>query len=98
MQTTYSITSSASASSVGGRSMPSVLAIRRLSTRLNVVGCSTGMSAGLAPLRILSTTSAARLNNADMLGPYDMKPPLSTNSFSLYKVGNYTHTAQHHCL
>ena len=49
--------------------MPSVLATRRLSTRLKVVGCSTGMSAGLAPLRILSTTSAARLNNADMLGP-----------------------------
>jgi hypothetical protein len=28
----------------------------RLMTRSNLVGCSTGRSAGLAPLRILSTT------------------------------------------
>ena len=51
----YSITSSARASSVGGTSRPSVLAVLRLITSSNFVGCSTGRSAGFAPLRILST-------------------------------------------
>ena len=54
----YSSTSSAVASRVGGRVMPSALAVVRLMTSSNLVGCSTGMSAGLAPLRILSTTVA----------------------------------------
>src|SRR6476660_4063102 len=34
---------------------PSALAVLRLTTSSNLVGCSTGRSAGLAPLRILST-------------------------------------------
>src|SRR5262245_48778096 len=51
----HSITSSARASSVGGTSRPSALAVLRLMTSSNFVGCSTGKSAGLAPLRILST-------------------------------------------
>src|SRR6516165_9593826 len=51
----HSITSSARASSVGGTSRPSALAVVRLMTRSNLVGCCTGRSAGLAPLRILST-------------------------------------------
>src|SRR5262245_50213075 len=42
----HSITSSASASTVGGTSMPSVLTVLRLTTKSNLVGCSTGMSAG----------------------------------------------------
>jgi hypothetical protein len=50
----YSITSSARASSVGGISIPSARAVLRLTTSSNLVGCSTGRSAGLAPLRILS--------------------------------------------
>src|SRR5262249_18285197 len=49
-----SITSSARASSVGGRSSPSAFAVVRLMVRSNLVGCSTGMSAGLAPRRTLS--------------------------------------------
>ena len=56
----HSITSSARASSEGGSSMPSALAVRRLMTSSNLVGCSTGMSLGLAPRRIRSTKSAAR--------------------------------------
>src|SRR5262249_15613687 len=59
---THSITSSARASSVAGTSMPSALAVVRLMTRSNLVGCSTGMSAGFVPRRILSTNSAARRN------------------------------------
>src|SRR5262249_31689366 len=40
----HSITSSARASSVGGISRPSAFATIRLTTRSNLVGCSTGMS------------------------------------------------------
>jgi hypothetical protein len=44
----YSITSSAATSSLSGTLRPSTLAVVRLMTRSNLVGCSTGMSAGLA--------------------------------------------------
>src|SRR6476659_2383708 len=47
---THSITSSARPSSIGGTSMPSALAVLRLITNSNLVGCSTGRSAGLTPL------------------------------------------------
>src|SRR5262249_12105333 len=50
----HSITSSARASSVAGISSPIALAVLRLITRSYLVGCSTGRSAGFAPLRILS--------------------------------------------
>jgi hypothetical protein len=53
-------TSSARASSVGGTSRPSALAVFRLTMVTSFVGNSTGKSAGLLPLRILSTKSAAR--------------------------------------
>jgi hypothetical protein len=43
------ITSLARASSVGGMARPRALAVIRLLTRSNLVGCSTGMSAGFAP-------------------------------------------------
>src|SRR5215472_12547741 len=56
----HSITSSARASSVGGISMPIALAVLRLRTRSNFVGCSTGISLGLVPRNTLSTSSAAR--------------------------------------
>jgi len=48
----HSITSSARASSVGGTSRPSVLAVLRLMTNSNLVDCTTGRSAGLSPLRM----------------------------------------------
>src|SRR5262245_52035227 len=41
----------------------------RLMTRSNFVGCSTGMSAGFAPRRILTTRSAPRRNRAGKFGP-----------------------------
>src|SRR5262249_34777000 len=44
----HSITSSARASSVGGTSRPSILAVLRLITNSNLVGCSTGRSPGFA--------------------------------------------------
>src|SRR5262249_41940507 len=49
------MTSSARANSDCGIVRPSALAVLRLITSSNFVGCSTGRSAGLAPLRILST-------------------------------------------
>ena len=51
----YSITSSVTASILSGTRNPSVLAVLRLMTRSNLVGCSIGKSPGLAPFRILST-------------------------------------------
>jgi hypothetical protein len=50
----HSITSSARASTVSGTVMPSALAVLRLTTSSYRVGCSTGRSAGLVPLRIRS--------------------------------------------
>src|SRR5262245_58450037 len=54
-QRSHSMTWSARSSSDGGIVRPSALAVLRLITSANFVGCSTGRSAGLAPLRILST-------------------------------------------
>ena len=48
----HSITSSARASSDAGTSSPSDLAVLRLMTSSNLVGCKTGRSAGFSPLRI----------------------------------------------
>src|SRR6266404_2522118 len=56
----YSITSSARASSAGGMMTPSAFAVFKLITRSNLVGCSTGRSAGFAPLNILSAKPANR--------------------------------------
>src|SRR5262249_3909234 len=55
LATPHSITSSASASSRSGTLRPSALAVFRLITSSNLVGCWTGRSDALAPLRILST-------------------------------------------
>jgi hypothetical protein len=46
---------SARCSSDGGIVMPRALAVLRLMTSSNFVGCSMGSSAGLAPFKILST-------------------------------------------
>src|SRR5262245_20724122 len=51
----HSITSSARASSVGGTSRFSILAVWTLMTSSNLVDCTTGRSAGLAPLRMRPT-------------------------------------------
>jgi hypothetical protein len=49
----YSITSSARVRSVGGTVRPSTLAVFRLTTSSNRVGCWTGSSPGLSPFKIL---------------------------------------------
>jgi hypothetical protein len=65
----YSITSSARVSSEGGTSRPSVFAVLRLITNSNLVGCSTGRSVGLAPLRIFPVYWPAWRYAAPMLVP-----------------------------
>ena len=56
----HRITSSACSSIDCGIVIPSALAVLRLTTNSNFVGCSIGRSPGLAPFRILSTYPAAR--------------------------------------
>ena len=51
----YSITSSAMEKTPEGMARPSAFAVLRLMSSSNLVGCCTGNSAGLVPLRILST-------------------------------------------
>jgi len=54
-QAYYSMTSSARASSMGGTSRLSALAVFMLMTNSNLAGCSTGKSPALSPLRIRPT-------------------------------------------
>ena len=51
----HSITSSARTRNDSGILSPSAFALLRLTISSNLIGCSTGRSAGLAPLKILST-------------------------------------------
>jgi hypothetical protein len=60
----YSITSSAVASRFGGTVSRSALAVLRLMTNWNFVGCCTGRSPGCSPLRMRSMYPAAGLNNS----------------------------------
>src|SRR6516162_6678316 len=64
-----SITSSARVRIVGGTVIPIALAVLRLIRSSNFVGCSTGRSAGFAPLRILSMNAPARRYKLGTCGP-----------------------------
>jgi hypothetical protein len=66
---THSITLSAPARSVGGIMRPSARAVLRLTMSSNLVGCSTGSSAGLAPFKIFSTKPAIRRHDSSRFGP-----------------------------
>src|SRR5215468_6565778 len=56
----HSITASARASNVGGTATPSALAVLRLITSSNLVGCSIGRSAGFVPRKRFPANRAAR--------------------------------------
>src|SRR6516225_8816170 len=84
----HSITSSARSRNGSGIVSPSAFAVVRLMMRSNFVGCSTGMSLGFVPRRILSTNSAARRYRSGMLGPKDIRPPASTYSRTPCMVGS----------
>src|SRR5262249_42204215 len=84
----HSISWSARSSSDSGMVIPNALAVLRLTTRSNFVGCSIGRSEGLAPLRILSTKVAARRNMSGRLTPYDNRPPASVTSRNVDTVAS----------
>jgi hypothetical protein len=65
----YSITSSARRSTDGGTVRPRASAVLKFTTSSNFVGCSTGRSAGLAPLRTLAMMIADCRHIAARLGP-----------------------------
>src|SRR5688500_8137361 len=65
----HRITLSARASTFGGIVRPICFAVFRFITSSNLVGRSTGKSAGFAPFRILSTYTAARRCESVILGP-----------------------------
>src|SRR5215831_13181908 len=73
--TLHSITSSASAITVGGTVSPSLVAVLRLMANSNLVGACTGSSAGFAPFKMRSTYEAERRKMSDVSGPYDIRPP-----------------------
>ncbi len=60
----HRMTRSALANTFGGIVNPICLAVFKLMISSNLVGCSTGKSAGFAPLRILSTYVAERRNKS----------------------------------
>src|SRR4029077_895065 len=62
-KTHHSISRFARMSNDGGTSSPSAFAVLMLITNSNFVGCSTGKSPGLAPLKILSIKVASRLTH-----------------------------------
>src|SRR5262249_32817367 len=65
----HSITSSARRRKDSGIVSPIAFAVLRLTTSSNLVGCSTGMSAGFLPRKIMSTNSAERRNRPEKLAP-----------------------------
>ncbi len=67
--TFHSITSSARVRRLGGISRPSAFAVFKLITSSYLVGCSTGRSAGFAPLKILSTKTADRRKRSRISDP-----------------------------
>src|SRR5206468_10963868 len=89
------ITSSARSSSDCGIVRPSVFAVLRLMMSSNFVGCSMGRSPGFAPLRILSTYTAAWRNISGEFTPYDMRPPAGTYSLFPNIVGSRLLVAVH---
>src|SRR5262249_18028278 len=65
----HSITSSAVAMSVGGTAMPSILAVWALMTSSNLLDCTTGRSAGFAPLRMRPAYTPSSRNASTRLAP-----------------------------
>src|SRR5262245_24845741 len=65
----HSITSSARASRDGGTSRPSALAVLRLITSSNLVGCMIGKSFGFSPARIRPVYRPAVRNSSVKVAP-----------------------------
>src|SRR5262245_47484260 len=84
----HSITSSAWTSTAGGIVSPSALAVLRLTTSSNLVGCWIGRSPGFVPFRILSTRTADRRTISAILGPWLANPPAAANPLAPDNTGS----------
>jgi hypothetical protein len=69
------MSSSARTKSDCGIVRPSAFAVLRLITKSNFVGCCTGSSAGLAPLRILVHVAGTTPQQVGVVGPIRHQPP-----------------------
>src|SRR5207248_5658763 len=77
----HSITPSARKRTDGGIVRSRDFAVLKFTTSSSFVGCSTGTSAGLAPLRTLPIMTSDCRHIAARSGPYDTNPPPSSCSF-----------------
>src|SRR5262249_48031991 len=77
----HSTTSSARVRSVGGIGRPSDLAVLKFTRSSNLDARKTGISEGLAPLRISSIGPAMRRHRSAGGEAYAMSPPMSTCSW-----------------
>ena len=92
--TAYSMTSSARVSSVVGTVKSRVLAIFRFKANSNTVGCSIGISRGVAPRNIFAIWSAMRLRSSVRFGPYPIKQPSRAISAHSHTIGNLASSAR----
>src|SRR6266446_3731051 len=76
----HSITLSARSTRPAGTSWPIAFAVLRLMTSSKWVGCSTEISAGLAPRSIRATSRARWRKVCEKRGPYPRSPPSSASS------------------
>ncbi len=84
----YSITSSARCWSCNGPSRPSALAVLRLITSSNLVGCCTGRLAGCSPLSIRSTYCPySKLRSAEKAQPRSTMELLGRRSTTTFNNG-----------
>src|SRR5262245_3055964 len=90
----HSIIASARCRKVSGTANPSILAVLRLTTSSNFVGCSIGMSAGDPPCNIFTTNRALCRNEAELSAPYDNKPPASAKDRGTVAAGRPYLTAR----
>ena len=84
----HSINSSARSKIASGIFSPIALAVVRLMTRSNLVGCSTGMSAGFAPRKILSTSQPSAGTGSGSSVHKTSDRPLRPNSRLAFIVGS----------
>jgi hypothetical protein len=82
----YSMTQSAIASRFGGISIASAFAVLRLITSWNLVGCSIGKSAGLAPFNILATRPRSERPLRSRVRTTLVRPPIPVHDFHKWRA------------
>src|SRR5262245_21856556 len=90
----HSMITSARCRKVSATVKPSALAVLRLMTSSNLVGCSIGMSVGNPPCNILVTNRALCRNEVELSAPYDNTPPASAKDRGTVAAGRPYLTAR----